>query len=60
MDSDYVLVMDDGMAAEFDKPSNLLSKEDGIFKSLVEAWEEWCDLVLSEEIETRMWTGWIF
>lgn len=40
MDSDYVLVMDDGMAAEFDKPSNLLSKEDGIFKSLVEAWEE--------------------
>ena len=40
MDSDYVLVMDDGMAADFDKPSNLLSKEDGIFKSLVEAWEE--------------------
>jgi ABC-type multidrug transport system fused ATPase/permease subunit len=40
MDSDYVLVMDDGMAAEFDKPSILLSKEDGIFKSLVEAWEE--------------------
>jgi hypothetical protein len=48
------------MAAEFDKPSNLLSKEDGIFKSLVEAWEEWCDLVLSAEIETRMWTCWIF
>jgi hypothetical protein len=48
------------MAAEFDKPSNLLSKENGIFKSLVEAWEEWCDLVLSKEIETRMWTCWIF
>jgi hypothetical protein len=27
-------------AAEFDKPSSLLSKEDGIFKSLVDAWEE--------------------
>lgn len=40
MDSDYVLVMDDGLAAEFDKPSTLLSKEDGIFKSLVDAWEE--------------------
>jgi ATP-binding cassette subfamily C (CFTR/MRP) protein 1 len=40
IDSDYVLVMDDGRAAEFDKPSNLLSKEDGIFRSLVDAWEE--------------------
>lgn len=40
MDSDYVLVMDDGRAAEFDTPSNLLSKEDGIFRSLVDAWEE--------------------
>jgi len=40
MDSDLVLVMDDGKAAEFDKPSYLLSKEDGIFKSLVNAWEE--------------------
>jgi len=40
MDSDYVLVMDDGRAAEFDKPSTLLTKEDGIFKGLVDAWEE--------------------
>merc|ERR1719296_349368 len=40
MDSDLVLVMDDGRAAEFDKPSSLLSKEGGIFKSLVDAWEE--------------------
>ena len=40
MDSDFVLVMDDGRAAEFDKPSLLLSKEDGIFKSLVDAWED--------------------
>jgi ABC-type multidrug transport system fused ATPase/permease subunit len=40
MDSDFVLVMDDGRAAEFDKPSSLLSKEEGIFKALVDAWEE--------------------
>jgi ABC-type multidrug transport system fused ATPase/permease subunit len=40
MDSDFVLVMDDGQAAEFDKPSLLLSKENGIFKSLVDAWED--------------------
>lgn len=40
MDSDFVLVMDDGKAAEFDKPSSLLSKEGGIFKALVDAWEE--------------------
>lgn len=39
MDSDLVLCMDDGKAAEFDKPSVLLSKG-GIFKSLVDAWEE--------------------
>ena len=39
MDSDFVLVMDNGRAAEFDKPSQLLSKG-GIFKSLVDAWEE--------------------
>lgn len=40
MDSDYVLVMDNGQAAEFDKPSSLLTKEDGMFKRLVDAWEE--------------------
>ena len=39
MDSDLVLVMDDGRAAEFDTPSSLLSV-DGMFKSLVDAWEE--------------------
>lgn len=39
MDSDFVLVMDDGKVAEFDKPSVLLSRE-GMFKSLVDAWEE--------------------
>lgn len=40
MDSDLVLVMDDGRAAEFDKPSSLLAQEGGIFKGLVDAWEE--------------------
>ena len=39
MDSDFVLVMDDGMAAEFDTPSSLLSKG-GMFKLLVDAWQE--------------------
>ena len=40
MDSSLVLVMDDGRAAEFDKPSALLSREGGLFKGLVEASEE--------------------
>jgi ATP-binding cassette subfamily C (CFTR/MRP) protein 1 len=40
MDSDLVLVMDDGKAAEFDKPSSLLSREGGLFRSLVDASEE--------------------
>lgn len=36
MDSDYILVMADGVAAEFDKPSNLL-KKGGLFRDLVQA-----------------------
>ncbi len=40
MDSDLVLVMDDGRAAEFDKPSSLLSREGGLFRALVDASEE--------------------
>merc|ERR1712238_578341 len=36
LDSDRVLVLDDGMVAEFDTPSNLLAKKDGIFRSMVE------------------------
>lgn len=40
MDSDYVLTMDDGQAAEFDSPKKLLAKEDGVFKKLVDKWEE--------------------
>merc|ERR1712071_299490 len=39
MDSDYILVMDDGIAAEFDHPTNLLANG-GLFKDLVDAWEE--------------------
>jgi ABC-type multidrug transport system fused ATPase/permease subunit len=36
MDSDYILVMDDGKAAEFDTPQNLL-KNGGMFRDLVQA-----------------------
>lgn len=36
MDSDYILVMDDGKAAEFDTPQNLL-REGGMFRDLVQA-----------------------
>jgi ABC-type multidrug transport system fused ATPase/permease subunit len=39
LDSDFVLVMDDGRAAEFDTPDKLL-QSNGIFRGLVEAWEE--------------------
>ena len=36
MDSDYILVMSDGKAREFDAPSKLL-KKGGMFRDLVEA-----------------------
>lgn len=36
MDSDYILVMDDGRAAEFDSPKKLLTKG-GMFRDLVQA-----------------------
>jgi len=39
MDSDYILVMDDGCVAEFDRPKELISKK-GLFKDLIDAWEE--------------------
>ncbi len=39
LDSDYILVMDDGQAAEFDKPDVLL-KKGGLFKDLVDAWDK--------------------
>lgn len=36
LDSDYILVMDDGRAAEFDRPKALLARG-GMFKNLVDA-----------------------
>ncbi|CAJ1966107.1 unnamed protein product [Cylindrotheca closterium] len=36
MDSDRVLVLDDGRIAELDTPENLLNKENGHFKAMVE------------------------
>jgi len=39
LDSDYVLVMSDGQAAEFDVPETLLEKG-GLFKDLVDTWEK--------------------
>lgn len=36
MDSDRVLVLDDGCVAEFDSPGKLLEMEKGIFRALVE------------------------
>jgi ABC-type multidrug transport system fused ATPase/permease subunit len=36
MDSDYILVMSDGVASEFDTPKNLIGKG-GLFRELVRA-----------------------
>merc|ERR1712130_441732 len=36
MDSDRILVLDDGHIAELDTPDNLLSKDEGHFKAMVE------------------------
>ncbi|KAJ2901494.1 Multiple drug resistance-associated protein-like transporter 1 [Coemansia aciculifera] len=37
MDSDRVLVLDQGDVAEFDTPANLLAQEDSYFSCLVES-----------------------
>jgi ABC-type transport system involved in Fe-S cluster assembly fused permease/ATPase subunit len=39
LDSDKVLVMDAGMAREFDTPANLLADTNSMFYSLVNNWE---------------------
>lgn len=36
MDSDRVLVLDDGNIREYDSPENLMAKENGLFKAMVE------------------------
>jgi ATP-binding cassette subfamily C (CFTR/MRP) protein 1 len=36
MDSDRVLVLDQGKVAEFDTPANLIARPDSIFASLVQ------------------------
>lgn len=36
MDSDRILVLEDGRIAELDTPTNLLSKEEGHFKAMVD------------------------
>lgn len=36
MDSDRVLVLDQGEVAEFDSPANLIARPDSIFASLVQ------------------------
>ena len=35
MDSDYILVMNDGSVAEFAPPDELLERENGLFAALV-------------------------
>lgn len=37
IDSDRILVMDTGRAAEFDEPHNLLQNENGIFYAMIKA-----------------------
>ena len=39
MDSDKVLVMDNGCVAEFDTPSKLLENNDSMFSQLVHNWD---------------------
>lgn len=39
MDSDKVLVMEQGTAAEYDSPQNLLANDQSMFYALVSNWE---------------------
>lgn len=40
MDNDRILVLDQGHVTEFNTPEELLKKEDGIFKSMVDKWNQ--------------------
>ena len=40
MDSDKVLVLDDGGVAEFDEPKTLMKKKGGLFRGMVEVAEK--------------------
>ena len=40
MDSDIIIVMDQGRVAEFDSPRELLSRPHSMFKSLVDNWDK--------------------
>jgi len=40
MDSDYILVMDDGKCAEFDPPADLLKNTQSLYRKLVDAHEK--------------------
>lgn len=49
MDSDRVLVLDDGHIAELDTPENLLAKEDGLFRAMVDKSQAAHSQALEEE-----------
>lgn len=49
MDSDRVLVLDNGNIAEFDTPEKLLEKEDGLFKAMVEKSKATSGVTLAED-----------
>jgi ABC-type multidrug transport system fused ATPase/permease subunit len=48
MDSDRVLVLDDGRIAEYDSPEVLPSKEDGLFRAMIDKSREASSGVLEE------------
>jgi len=55
MDSDRILVLDDGRVAEFDSPATLLAKtEGGIFKGLVEKGREGRNSAFSSRNSSRV------
>lgn len=52
MDSDRILVMDDGRIAEFDSPAALLAREGSIFASMVNITGASSAAVLREMVRT--------